>query len=1052
MKNLIAGCVALLLTFGATAQVPDPSQICTDNIESTWDATTLPVPQNARTGAPFSWCDSIYAPQGKFKYISGDFPEPIPNSWTDDDVYGLVGNGTWYGAANGSYMEAALLETRITAVEGTMQYYDDPVLTIQTGNWRFDRIYIGGNTTLHVKSGARVEITTALHLNNNGKLIIDEGADVVLKHTANGQAVIQSDFGVIEGRITKQVYLSFEDYDNTDQTDGDVQRFVVATGLYDIDVDAMIRQIQDTLTELTVKPTVQVGWWVERPDIPQYGYIANHSYHNNVSSSAAPANISQSAFVRDYSNLIVTGPDNYYNPAIVYNQYDVNHGVAVTPVYDSGNNTLADLLANTQLNSIQGQQTSATAEELGLISRMPESWKYPMVVNMQNANDTKTSMVLEVTGRWKHEATYTMSNDAYNEAEYPTNISPFFQLAAEINTTVDAMYIGDLYSYNAATSVDAYRNIDFTGLNFIHNADGTQIDMQKLNDKLKESAPHAARTYYDIKPLVTFMPERVFATDATSTRSYNTLAGKSHPQTVAAYLDFYDHDNNEWKTVDIYNIQGIEHPKRIGDTLETNDVIGWNYTNHYFNPEYDGNSFVMYPDLIQPDYDYSNMGGPLNTVTQDTVVWADTPIKRAYDIESDIYDLNKLQLTDYKGGTNVDNFPCDGSFNCDNTRADIDEMDEFTLLRLAARTSTNDTITISYLPFAYGTEYNANTIDAFEYSIAPNPAMYLLRQDNGRVGSLREGAHSRGVTNAVDTLTLVVDFDAFQFELDGLTISEYFIDSPIGQHPDANFGAWWHVLARNGTSGSWQQMDQPTFKIPVTNSSVTVDRANDNTGTETLNGDVITLITSPLYGDFNHDFQVTTSDLLIIIGQFGNSVTDNNLYIDFDNNGTIGASDLQAFLSYYGQSFPNNMYGAEGFLTPLQERIVYLADKKDNNHISYDWREYPGFTPQQQAYLSTCLIRGHYAITDEFGTIIHSGSIIDAADNNILLPSAAPTTAQLLNSNTGNDAAASIGYQIHILSDYYFDLPGLASPVRYLCLGSTEPNAPFSTHPVFAGY
>lgn len=1052
MKNLSLGCIALLLTFGATAQVPDPDQICTDNIESTWDATTLPVPQDARTGLPFNWCDSIYAPQGKFKYISGDFPEPIPNSWTDDDVYGLVGNGTWYGAANGNYMEAALLETRITAIEGTMQYYDNPVLTIQTGNWRFDRIYIGGNTTLHVKSGARVEITTALHLNNNGKLIIDEGADVVLKHTTNGQAVIQSDFGVIEGRITKQLYLSFDDYDNTDQTDGDVQRFVVATGLYDIDVDAMIRQIQDTLTELTVKPTVQVGWWVEQEEIPQYSYVASHSYHNNVSSSASPANINQGSFVRDYSNLIVLGPDNYYNPAIVYNQYDVNHGAAITPVYGTGSNTLTDLLANTQLNSIQGQQTSATAEELGLISRMPESWKYPMVINMQNANDAKTSMVLEVTGRWKHEATYTMSNDAYDETEYTTDISTFFQLAAEINTTVETMYLGDLYSYNAATAVDAYRNLDFTGLNFIHNGDGTQIDMQKLNDKLKEAAPHAARTYYDIKPLITFMPERIFATDAASTRSYNTLAGRSHLQTVAAYLDFYDHDDNEWKTVDIYNIEGIEHPKRIGDTLETNDVIGWNYTNHYFNPEYDGNSFVVYPDLIQPNYDYSNMGGPLNTVTEDTVVWADTPIKRAYDIESDIYDLNKMQLTDYKGGTNVDNYPCSGSFNCEKNRGAIDAMDEFTLLRLAARTSTNEVIPIAYLPFAFGPQYDANQIDPFEYSIAPNPAMYLLRQENGRVGSLREGAHARGTTNSVDTLYLVVDFDAFQFELDGVTISEYFIDSPIGQHPNAYYSAWWHVLARNGNSGSWQQMDQPTFEIPVTNTSVTIDRANGVAGTETFNGDVITLITSPLYGDFNHDFQVTTTDLLTLMGMFGLAVTDNTQYLDFDNNGIIGAQDLIAVLNYFGDGFPDNMYGGQGYQSPLQERIIYLSDKKDNNHISYDWREYPGFTPQQRAYLSTCKVRGTFAITDEFETIIHSGPIVDDADNNILLPSNAPTTSQLLNSNTGTSGTTSIGYQIHIFSDYYLDIPGLTAPVRYLCLGSNDVGAPFATPPVFTGY
>ena len=165
-----------------------------------------------------------------------------------------------------------------------------------------------------------------------------------------------------------------------------------------------------------------------------------------------------------------------------------------------------------------------------------------------------------------------------------------------------------------------------------------------------------------------------------------------------------------------------------------------------------------------------------------------------------------------------------------------------------------------------------------------------------------------------------LDFDAFAYELDGLAIQKYFVDSPIGQHPDMNYEAWWHVLVKN-EGGAYQQMDQPTFNIEVTNTPVSVSRSSGNPGTETFNGDVLTLVLSPLYGDFNHDGVVSSTDMLTIIGQYGVDVTAVNQHLDFDNNGLIGVQDLQAFLTYFGSSFPDNLFGGYGTSDPFAGSI-----------------------------------------------------------------------------------------------------------------------------------
>jgi hypothetical protein len=1057
MKNLFLGCIALFLTFGATAQpLPD---LCALNINSFWDGVGDTYPIQAETGdGPGEFCDSIYAPTGMYKYIIGNYNNTIPQSWSDDQIYGLLGTGAINGIPGGTYLTASVLETRISVIEDVFQYYENPVMTLNSGNWLFDRVYIDGGTTLRVKAGARVEIKNALHLANNGKLLIEPGGEVVLKHTAAGQAIIDNDFGEIDGKITRQVLVSFDNYTAIDEADGDVLKFLVNSSLASINLDDMVRQIQDSLAVLGVKPTVQVGWWSEIDETDGYGYIANHSYHNSLTSSAAlNTNLHSGDVVRDYNNFIANPAADFYNPAIFYNQYDPSYGVRIIPVYDSGNNTVSDLVGNAQVAALTGGVTTATEAEQDALATTPGDMFDPLIVNVQGANNAVASMVIEVTGTWKSQAVVGITDEAFdtnNAPEYPAELSVYYENAATIlNTPTTISYASDIYSKQGSTTTDSYRNIDFTGLGMIHQFDGSQVDMSKVVNLVKNFSPRSARTFYDIKPLVSFMPERLYVADPVTGYSYNTLSGLSYPRKVADYLDFYDHENEMWRTIDLFNIDGMTHSEAIGDTLEPWDVVGFNHVNHYNIGDYDGGTLNLFSNSIKVDHSYTNMGGLASIVTADTTVYANDPIVRSYDIKSDVYDLNQRSILDYAAGKGVNNYPCSGSDNCEFDMAALDAMDEFTLLRLNARTAT-DTIALAYLPLAFGPQYSGGALgylDAFEYSIAPDPAMYLLRQEDGQVGELMFGSYSRNVTDPSDTLYLVVDFDAFSFDLDGTSVLEYYIDSPIGQHPQLSWPAWWHIKAKNPGQNT-QRIDPPNFKMPVTNTANTYPAPLNVGGTEDFNGDLIELHIRPTYGDFNTDDNITTSDMLLLLSQFGTTVNDNNMYLDYNNDGVIGQADLLGFLSNFGLMYPDDVYGSDDYMSPEQERIAFFATKKDNTHNAYDWRDYPGFSVQQQAYISTCVIRGNYVITDEYGTIVHGGSIRSSADNNIRLPSVLPTSAQLAASGTGNTLASPVGYQIHLFLDYYLDLPGLPTPVNYLCLGSNQPNDPFTTVPLFTGY
>ncbi len=986
MKYISLLCVALLVTVGLDAQISDP---CVEGVSSTWNGVGQNVPFTALTGYGFSFCDSINAPVGFYKHIQGDFANSIPPSWADDEVYGLVGTGSINGIASGEYMTASVLETRLSVVESSLQYYENPVMTLASGNWRFNRIYIDGATTLRIEAGTNVEVLTALHISGNGKLVVEEGATFTLKNQpgdnaitgVRNNAIIDCDYGTITGKITEEIYLYSEGASSTEEL-----RFGVYPHLKNIDLDAVMTQLLDTIDPGGSNDTqVQVAWLNDYLNPDDYGFTANNAYYDAVLSSATPVEDLTKGFVtRDYNSFSFTGTA-FKRPAINAFEYSPTLGVSIAPIYTgSSTNDLTSLLSNPQLEGIQAGVTTATAEELSEIATTTNTMDKPFVIILGDVADSQfEDMVLAVTGTWEPDnfVTYNMKNTQYDPNDDPEydaeNLSPFFEKAPVINTPIELLYNNDFFSateYTGALNYSgSHRGMDFTGLNVLKSKDVSPLSMRRIVDQIKEHAPHSSRSFYNLVPMVSFMPDRKFAQELINNYALNVYAGKGMPMKIADYLDFYDHEYNTWRTLDLYHLNGTEEHDHmafgLGECLEPYQMVGYNYTNHYDISEYDGTSFPINPISAKKRFDYTNMGGQYNVVTEDTVVFASDKISSTSKIVMQNIE-NNGKYSDYFVDNTYQNaatlqFPCSGNENCELDIAALNAMNEFTLLRLVAQNSLGDKVTCAMLPLAFGTQYDGNELDAFEYSIAPSPIMSLLRQENGEIGSLRYGSFSKSVYNVSDTLKLVVDFNALDFALDhseGDTWT-FYIDSPIGQTPDQGWPAWWHYTASNpGETTQW--IHTQGFNMPVTRSAIQVPDAV-GVGAETTYGDIITLNARPYFGDTNHDGVISTTDVLNFLGQFGQAVTNANEHLDFNNDGIIGNADFLVLLQYFGQIYPNEVYGAEGFDTPSTERLKFLIEQRDNNHIAYDWRDYPGFTVADLAYLQTCDLTGRYVVCDE---------------------------------------------------------------------------------------
>ena len=1068
MKHLLSLCIALFITASYSAQFPDP---CSDNIASSWNGVGPNVPFNAFTGVGATYCDSIYAAPGFFKHIQGNFTTSIPPSWSDDQVYGLVGTGSIKGIAGPEVMSASVLETRLSVIENSLQHISNPVLTIESGNWSFNRVYISGGTTLKVLAGASIDINTALHIVGNGKLIIEDGATVTLKVTDETQCVLECDFGTIEGRITEEIRIHHGGY-----MEAYLYSFPLSTRLSEVNLDDIAESVMDAMNPAgTFQTKIQIAWMDDYDADHGYGFVADHGYYDAVNSTAGlNPDLHEGTIVRQYDGFAFTGVgQGFARPSINSYELSPKTGVSIAPIYGPLDNTLQDLISNPQLNGVAAGVNSATEEELDVIATTPEGFNKTFYISVTNPdeNDEAEQFTIPVTGVYNPSGLpflMSFSNSKYdfdNDDEYVGNLSPFFERGPILNTPLDLLYASTFYNireFDGATKLNSsYRGIDFTGLNEVKTSDRSQVVVPRLVDAIKENAPHAARSFYTMNEMVSHMPDRKMALDPILSEEYSVYAGRHQPVKIAEYLDFYDHEANEWTTIDLYNIDEGDvdvYGDRLGPILEPSASVGWNYTNHYDISEYDGSSFSFAEAAVKKYHFYSNMGGQASTIVEDTIVLANHTIAQ---------ERTNFIIPKYNGSAEIGQWSSAGEdpyqystlersddlYN-KTTKLQLDAKNEFTLLRLYADFE-GDTIDCAYLPIAFGTEYNGNDLDAFEYSIAPNPAMYLLNNEDGKIGSLRYGSFSKGVQNMSDTLYLVVDRSAIPIAWDdpeqGAPV--FHIDAPIQQSPNTNWPGWWHGYFQDYSSNALHgYMHTGGFDITLDlDQSITIPQA-DGDGTESVvEGALFKIHIRPMFGDTNFDGVISTTDILNFLGNFGLEVTDANEHLDYNQDGVIGNADFLALLSYFGQVYPDNVYGVVDFQTGLQERLKFLAIKQDNNHVAYDWRTYPGFTQAQRDYLASIPFTGWYQVTDDYGVIIAAGSIMSAADNNIVLPSTAPTTAQLL-AGPSNGGALQQGFRIHLIGTQYLDLPGLTKPVQQLCIGCENEDDLFETPPVFTGY
>lgn len=1071
MKHLISICIALFITASYSAQFPDP---CSDNIASSWNGVGPTVPFNAFTGVGAIYCDSIYAGPGYFKHIQGNFTTSIPASWANDEVYGLVGTGSIKGIASGEVMSASVLETRLSVIENSLQHISNPVLTIESGNWNFNRVFISGGTTLKVLAGASIDINTALHISGNGKLIIEDGASVTLTASQQTQCVLECDFGTIEGRIKEQTMVN-----HGGGTDSYVHFFPIATRLSEINLDDLAQQLMDTLNPGgSLQTKLQISWIDDYDADHGYGFVADHGYYDVANStSGLNPDLHEGTIVRHYDGFAFTGVgQGFSRPSINSYEFSPKTGVSMIPLYGPLDNSLQDLVSNPQLNGVTAGVSSATAEELDVIATTPEGFNKTFYVQTKAFNPANDHFIVEVEGVYNPSGLpflMSFSNTKYDfndDTEYVEGLSPFFERAPILNTPLDLLYGSTFYNlreYDGATKINSsYRGIDFTGLNEIKTSDRSQVVVPRLVDAIKENAPHAARSFYTMDNIISYMPDRKMALDPILSEEYSVYAGRHQPRKIAEYLDFYDHATDEWTTIDLYNIDrgpstSIDYyGEKLGPILEPSDAVGWNYTNHYDISEYDGNSFSFAEAAVKQYHFYSNMGGQASTIIEDTIVLADHTIamEKRNTMRTTYNGTSYYQewMDSYIDDTEFQTLPRSEEYYNILTQQELDAKNEFTLLRLYADYG-GDTLELAYLPIAFGTEYVDNELDAFEYSIAPNPAMYLLNNEDGKIGSLRYGSFSKGVQNMSDTLYLVVDRSAINVAFDDPELAgesiEFHIDAPIQQTPDPNWPGWWHGYFQNYSSGALHgYMHTGGFDITLDlDQSISIPQA-DGDGTESVvEGALFKIHIRPMFGDTNFDGVISTTDILNFLGNFGLNVTDSNEHLDYNGDGVIGNADFLALLSYFGQVYPDNVYGVVDFQTGLQERLKFLAIKRDNNHIAYDWRTYPGFTQAQRDYLASINFTGLYSITDDYGVLIASGGITSNAENNILLPPTAPTTAQLL-AGPSNGGALQEGFRIHLLGTQYLDLPGLTKPIQHLCIGCENEDDLFETPPVFTGY
>jgi len=453
-------------------------------------------------------------------------------------------------------------------------------------------------------------------------------------------------------------------------------------------------------------------------------------------------------------------------------------------------------------------------------------------------------------------------------------------------------------------------------------------------------------------------------------------------------------------------------------------------------------------------------GGPGNSQ------WT-SPIVNQYAGKNAIksYDLSEVQKIDdaisimsFKNGR-------EPNYNIENNIVkDVaywEEQNQFTLLTLNGITSANDTVRLSAIPIGWGEQYGMNYyvgdsaninsdlflygIDRFETSIGVDPGFHFINKSPKSVNRM-VGAHARDYTLALDTLFLIFNSEMYDAPT-GEEFVSFYIDNPITQNPFFDGVHAWHYSFQNPT---WSQtLDNSIQTLTTVNYTEAVPTSGNP---EQFKGDIIRFISNPIAGDFNGDGIVTTSDLLVLLGTYGND-TDVGVFAgDFNNDGVVSTSDLLSFLGFFGQTLDDWVgLSGESPVTINEKRIKHLFKNRDNDHYPYDILLYPGWNSQQLAWLSNINKKNvNVVVTDNYGWIVYKNNLSEIPTG-IKLQNKFPSTQEIIESNIGTGLAAyPEGYHIRLFFPEQ-PVPGFANPIDKICLGCKDPDNPVNlqTNPIF---
>lgn len=1034
-----------------------------------------------------------------------------------NDSYGLKGKGSINNPTN-VFLDMEVFETLLDPTGEFLQTFNEPEFVFDGGKFRFKSVLISAGTKIRVTSGTELEISNVLKMLQSSELIIEEGATVTLLATESTQAFIDNFGGNITGRIHKEVVFKRKSNLNPTYVGATVQnRFAFNPGLYDVSLHEVIESIQQELAVSYAdgsidKPTVQVGQWVDRDFIEDYPYFANQQFRK-VNEIIPTQDIGVISLNSNAYNKVDTTNDFIADAVVPFsaiNNYELNYfeGAAILPLYTNTENTHSTFFNDEDMLGYSGNNQYPTTEQMQIdMSRTLQEKPGPFVISISNANSTSNTFKITYDGLYNNTGITTLKNYAV--------ISNLQEVVADPGTNtylvpVDSVYgIGFdrtplldvpleyqyLFDFGMGVNpLNGYRNVAANGLNVIANPTGNYLQMSRIASRIHTEAPNANLTFYDTRYMIPEMKERDYQQISLPGGMNANYANHSFfwqlPVTNAflAYNEIGLGPNTD-ELIDIYNIPGLPFYSSIGDTLLPTDAFAYNLMNPADQLEFHGLGVdLTYAFTGINEYWLNGNGGFGGNWTNPNNTFNHSPVQSPYD-QSEIQIAGNVPAYQSWVGGSQPNTEVGPS----NVIKDIDywnDRDAFTLIVLKGITSTDDTIRLAAIPVAFNENFSQDQIERFETSIAPHPGFHLINPALDQVtyyepnipiilqpllepgdtsititnntSNRMLGAFARGHYEDVDSLQIVFN-SSFFHPFQG--VQSYIIETDIKQTicPETN-GSWRFLLGGDTPYGTGYCLEDPDFSLNLTewNTATNYDLVLDNPASPTsgnveeFTGEIITFYPVATTGDINNDGLVTTSDLLLVLGNFGSQGGSTYFDGDFNCDGDVTTTDLLIFLVNIGiEVFGPNAtgYGSENYSSIVDERVKYLFKERNNDHNTYDFRSYPGFTAQQQTWwINKDLTQFKLYVTDELGWILYDQDLGDYGSG-FKLPAKVPDSNQLVNSETGIDTPGyTKGHKIYILFPKYLDFPGFTEPINKLCLGCDEdPNQPTNllAKPVF---